>query len=424
MIRKLQRKFVWVAMLSLLIVLTLLVGLINGLNYRNLVKEADETLEMLADFNGDMDDLFPDDFEDDFDDDDDDNDFRSGRKELPPDFRGERRFQARYFTVELSASGELGSVNTRKIGTVDEKSAVAMAYIVSAGNKTRGFYSGYRYAGIPTDDGTRWLFLNREMELSTFRSFLWTSIGISFGASLLVLLLLILLSSRIIRPISESYEKQKRFITDAGHELKTPITIIRADADVLEEDLGENEWLQDIRSQTERLGSLTNDLIYLSRMEEDGIKMQMTSFSLSDAVIETAQPFQSVAMTQNKTFSLSVEPLLTLYGDEKSIRKLVSILLDNAMKYSPENGEIHLTLSKTAKQIHFSVTNTAEPMEKGNQDCLFDRFYRQDSSRNSETGGFGLGLSIARAVVQVHKGKIHAFSSDGCSLTVETVFLE
>ncbi len=425
MIRKLQRKFVLVAMLSLLIVLTLLVALINGLNYRNLIKEADDTLEMLSELDGEPDSDFQDDddeFEDPFEDDLDDPAFPD--RKIPQGFRGERRFQARYFSVDLSASGNVAAVNTRNIATVDEKSAVAMAYNVSSGSRTRGFKGNYRYAGVPIPDGTRWLFLNREMELSTFRSFLWTSIGISLGASLLVLLLLILFSSRIIRPISESYEKQKRFITDAGHELKTPITIIRADADVIESDLGENEWLQDIRSQTDRLSSLTNDLIYLSRMEEDGIKIQMTDFSLSDAVTETAQPFQSVALTKNKTFTLSVQPLVTLHGDEKSVRKMVSILLDNAMKYSPENGEIQIRLFQSSKQVHLSVTNTAVSMEKGSHDRLFDRFYRQDSSRNSETGGFGLGLSIARAVVLAHKGQIHAYSADGTTLTVEAVFPE
>ena len=149
----------------------------------------------------------------------------------------------------------------------------------------------------------------------------------------------------------------------------------------------------------------------------------MLDFPLSDVVSDAAQPFQAVAKAQSKTFSADVQPMLSLHGDEKSIRKLVSILLDNAMKYSPDGGTVALSLKKTGRQTLLSVTNTAENMEKGDQDRLFDRFYRADASRNSETGGFGLGLAIAKAVVESHKGKIRAVS-DGQSLTVEAAFPE
>lgn len=419
MIRKLQRKFVLAAMLSLLIVLGLLIGLINVLNYRILVREADDTLQMLSEIDGNMPGFFS------FGEMDASNPRRKdGRQKQPMEFIGERPYQARYFSVALSDSGESEEVDLQKVVTVDEQTAVEMARTAAKKGRTKGFSGDYRYLGVLSDSGTRWMFLNRERELSTFRSFLWSSVGISLGGALMVFLFLILLSAKIVRPIAQSYEKQKRFITDAGHELKTPITIIRADADVMEEDLGTNEWLSDIRTQTDRLGTLTNDLIYLSRMEEEGMKPQMTDFPLSDAVSDTAQPFQSIARTQNKTFSTDVQPAITLHGDEKAIRKLVSILLDNAMKYSPEAGGITLLLKKSGKQTRLSVTNSAENLEKGSQDRLFDRFYRADASRNSETGGFGLGLSIAKAIVETHKGRIRAYSADGQTLTVEATFAE
>ena len=418
MIRKLKRKFILAAMLSLFIVLGLLVGLINVLNYRTLVKEADETLSMLAVMDGNPPGAFI------FDDKD---------KPEPPDggkeheqrrgWNGERPYQSRYFSVTLSDSGDVLKSDLKNVVTVNEQTAVEMAKAAAAKNRKTGFSGDYRYLGISEDTETRWIFLNREPELSTFRAFLWTSVGISAAGFLMVFLLLMLLSARIVRPIALSYEKQKQFITDAGHELKTPITIIRADADVLEEDLPESEWIADIRSQTDRLSSLTNDLVYLSRMEEESAKPQMLEFPLSDVVSDTAQPYRAVALTQSKTFTTDIQPMLSLHGDEKSIRKLISILLDNAMKYSPEGGTISLSLKKTGRQLLLSVTNTAAHMEKGSQDRLFDRFYRADASRSSETGGFGLGLAIARAVVESHKGKIHAFS-DGESLTVEAAFAE
>ncbi len=413
MIRKLQRKFVLAAMLALFIVLAALIAIINILNYRSIVAESDDTLNLLAESGG----AFPD---------------RVSFFNEPHTgfghghgFNGETIFQSRYFSVLIDADGSASAVNLRNVATVDENAAIAMALEAREKGRERGFLDGYRFLrAAEENDSTRWIFLNRERELGTAREFLLTSIAISLAGFILVFLLLVLFSSRIVRPIAQSYEKQKRFITDAGHELKTPITIIRADADVIEEDLPKSEWLDDIRMQTDRLASLTNDLIYLSRMEEDGAKPQMSDFSLSSAVQETAQPFQSVARTQNKAFTVEIQPQLTLHGDEKSIRKLVSILLDNAMKYSPENGDVALTLKKSGRQTRLVVYNTAQNIEKGSADRLFDRFYRTDASRNSETGGFGLGLSIAKAITEAHKGRIRAYSSDGQSLTVEAILPE
>ena len=417
MIRKLQRKFVFAAMLSMLLVLGLLIGLINVLNYRMLVQEADMTLSMLSELRGEQPGTFTFDGRDMPEPPDD------TRRDQRREWNGERPYQARYFSVTLSESGEVLASDLKNVVTVDEQTALEMAKTAAKKGREKGFSDEYRYLGVPADSGTRWIFLNRAGELATFRSFLWTSIGISAAGFVMVFLLLMLLSARIVRPIAQSYEKQKQFITDAGHELKTPITIIRADTDVLEEDLPHSEWIADIRTQTDRLSSLTNDLIYLSRMEEERAKPQMLDFPLSDVVSDTAQPYRAIALTQNKAFSTDIQPMLSLCGDEKSIRKLVSILLDNAMKYSPEGGSIALSLKKTGRQILLSVTNTAANLEKGNQDRLFDRFYRADASRSSETGGFGLGLAIAKAVVDAHKGRIHA-NSDGQSLTVEATFPE
>ena len=417
MIRKLQQKFVLAAMLSLLIVLVVLIGVINVLNYRSVIKEADEVLQMLSDDPGErflfdgkkrMDDREPDD--------------GKGRGERRM-FNGETPFQWRFFTVTCSETGETSAVNLKNVATVDEETAILMAEQAAKKDRDCGFLNGYRYLRVQEEAQTRWIFLNLERELATAREFLLTSGAISLVGYVMVFLLLVLLSARIVRPIAQSYEKQKQFITDAGHELKTPITIIRADTDVIAEDQPDNEWLNDIRTQTDRLSTLTNDLIYLSKMEES-VKPLMMDFPLSEVVQESAQPFSAIARTQDKSFSVDIQPLLTLHGEEKSIRKLVSILLDNAMKYSPRQGAIALSLKKNGKQIKLSVVNTVETIEKGSADRLFDRFYRADASRNSETGGFGLGLAIAKAVTEAHRGRIHAFSADGRSLTVEAVFTE
>ena len=419
MIRALRKKFIAAAIVAVFLVLLVLIGAINALNYRSLVSDADGTLQILAENRG----AFPRQM------------FREQDRPtepLPPptdeldggpfDARrggsGELAYQSRFFTAWFS-DDKLSRINLDNLASLSEEEAAALAESVYAAGRAKGFADEYRYRRAACEGETMLLLLNCQRELATFRDFLYASIGISLGGTLAVFLLLLVFSGRLVRPIAESYEKQKRFITDAGHELKTPITIIRADADVLASELdGENEWIADIRKQTGRLAELTEDLIFLSKMEEENPALQMEELSLSELVDETAQSFQSLALSKGKRFSASVEPELQVKGDEKALGKLVSILLDNAMKYSPESGTVELTLEKTGKNALLIVRNSTQPMEKGSANRLFERFAREDRSRNSESGGFGLGLAIAKAVTEAHKGTIRAESEDGASLTV------
>ena len=426
MIKKLRRKFIVAAIIAVFLVLLVLIGSINVLNYRSLVSEADGTLQILAENKG----FFPQQMFREPD--------RPADPAAPPDtalppaeeawggFFGPQRggsrelaYQSRYFAAWFADDGALSRLNLDSLASLTEEEALTLAENVYASGKDRGFAGEYRCCRTSCDGETLLLFLNCERELSTFRTFLYASVGISLVGTLAVFLLLLLFSGRIVRPIAESYEKQKQFITDAGHELKTPITIIRADADVLQSELDEeNEWITDIRRQTSRLAELTSDLIYLSKMEEENAALPMQELSLSELVDETARSFQALAFSKGRVFSSSVAPDLRVSGDEKALAKLVSILLDNAMKYSPEGSTVELRLEQLGKAARLSVKNSSAPMEKGSADRLFERFAREDRSRNSESGGFGLGLAIAKAVTEAHRGKIHAQSEDGASLTV------
>ena len=219
--------------------------------------------------------------------------------------------------------------------------------------------------------------------------------------------------------MSESYEKQKSFITNAGHEIKTPLTVINADIDVLEMELEENEWLDDIKKQTKRLTDLTNQLVHLSRMEEANSSMPMSDFCISDMLEEITSSFQTLARTQNKKVTLQTQPALFLHGNEPSIQELFTILLDNSIKYSPDNTEISILLKQEGNFLKFCISNlTKDTITQEQLRQLFDRFYRTDSSRNSKTGGFGIGLSMAYAIVTAHKGKIKAESKHGDSLSI------
>ena len=408
MIRTLRVKWILASMGSLLVVLTVILGSAGILNYRKIVTDADRILVVLQENDGN----FP---------------IKKHPKENDAPPRGDRFFspelpyESRYFSVVFSSDGNVRSVNTGKIAAVDVETAIEYARSVWDKGKTQGFVGDYRYRMGESENGISIIFLDCGREMSSFRTFLVTSAGVGTIGFLAVLLLLILCSGRIVKPFVENYEKQKQFITDAGHELKTPLTIIDADAEVLEMDLGENEWLGDIKNQTKRLAQLTNDLILLSRMEEQQ-KMELIEFPISDVAEETLETFQALAKTQGKAILGQIEPMLSMRGDEKAIRQLITILLDNAVKYSDVGGRIELSLKKQKNAIHLEVFNTAESIAKDDLTHLFDRFYRTDKSRNSKTGGYGLGLSIASAIVTTHKGKITASTQDEKSLRIVAVF--
>lgn len=406
MIRKLRFRFIVLSMTALLILLCIIIAGMNIVNYTAIVAEADETLELLAQNRGtfpDMDKL--------------------GGMNPPFSFSPEIPYESRYFSILFTAGEEILQIDTSQIEAVDTAAATRLAVQAVNSGKTRGFLSNYRYFCSPEGNMIRIVFLDCGRKMDSFQTFLVSSILMALAGYMLFFFVIAYFSDRILRPVAESYEKQKRFITDAGHEIKTPLTIINADADVLEMDLGENEWLADIQKQTQRLTALTNDLVYLSRMEEDSEDIPMIEFPFSDVVAETAASFQALAQTQNKQLTCSIEPLLSITGNEKSIRQLISILMDNAVKYTPEGGSISLRVQRQNHQLCLTVRNTTlESIPEEKLKLLFERFYRMDSSRSTKTGGYGIGLSIASAIVSAHGGRIRATAPEGPSLQI-TVFL-
>lgn len=403
MIKKLRMKFIAIAILSTVLVLFIILGIINLLNYREAVERTDVVLELLLENQGRL-----------------PKDSYKIAKKKNSAITPELSFESRYFSVYVSKNGQIEQMDLGNIAAVDEEMAQEYVQKVQTSSKEKGFISNYRYAIEKTSEGTRIIFFDCTRYMESFERFLVTSIFVSVCGVAAIFILVVCLSKKAIEPVLESYEKQKRFITDAGHEMKTPLTIIDADASVLEMEYGTNEWLQDIQAQTKRMTRLTKDLIYLSKMEEN-TKLQMIDFPLSEVILEVAQSFQSLAVVQKKKFVLKVEPMLSLLGDEKAIRQLISILLENALKYSGENGTIKLTAEKKGKNIYIMVYNTAHFIKRKNLEQLFDRFYRTDESRNSQTGGYGIGLSIAKAVVSAHKGKITASTQDEKSLLITVI---
>lgn len=410
MIKQLRQKFIAVAMLSMFLVLTVIMGAINIINYQNILKDANNILAVLSDNGG----YFP----------------REKHPEDRPDMgkpldikdmSPETPYETRYFTVTFNSEGTAVSVNTGNIAAVKTSDAIALGTDIYDSGHSSGTTSDYRYRRLETDGQTMIIFLDCHKSLTNFRTFLLSSILVSVIGLVSVFILVIVFSKMVFKPVAESDRKQKQFITDAGHEIKTPLTIIDANTEVLEMTGGKNEWTRSIRNQVRRLTELTAGLIALARLDEGGSRLQKTDFSLSDAVAETAQGFQALALTQDKAFTVNVPDGLTYCGHEPSIRQLTAVLLDNALKYSPDHGTIRLNLEHQGRGFKLTVYNTALSVDTAGLNQLFERFYRADSSRNSQSGGYGIGLSIARAIVNAHKGKITAGSDDGQSLTITVI---
>lgn len=409
MIKKLKKRFLLLATVSMFVLMTILVALMNLVNYSSVLTETDMILDVLSQPNAPFDNPQkmpgrpPQDM----------------RAFIPHGMSPEVPYESRYFTAMVAKNGKIEETDSSRIISVDQESIAAYVQSAMESGKDRGFIGQFRFAKQTDDRMTRLIFLDCGRKIDSFRTFMWTSIIVGLSGCILVFLLFLFAADRIIRPIAESHEKQKRFITDAGHEIKTPLTIIGANLDLLEADYGENESLSDIRTQTKRLSELTGDLIYLSKMEEQDHALAKVEFPVSDLIMETAQQFHMLAEAGNKEYSLQIQPNLTMCASPDAIRQLTAILLDNAMKYSPDGGIVTLHLSASKKMLLLSVyNNTADPVSKENLVHLFDRFYRTDASRNSETGGHGIGLSIAQAITAAHNGKITAETKNGFDLTI------
>lgn len=400
MLKRLQRKFIGIAMGSLLLILLVLLGALNGAKFYQMQQKTGTLLSILAENEG----RFP--------------EIKGGHPPRddtrlgPLQLTQETPFETRYFIARVNQNGVISQIDTGHIAAVDSSQARQFAQAVLDKGVTSGYLGQYRYQTQQKDYGTLIVFLDCRSELQSMLSLLALSGMIALGTLVVMFILVWVFSRRAIRPVIESMEKQKRFITDASHEIKTPLAVISANTEVLELTQGESEWTRSTKNQISRLSGLVGDMLTLSRMEEEQVKLIFTEFSLSDAVQEAAESFESVARSFERRLEVSVRPNLTIKGDESSIRQLVSILTDNAVKYSTGTGVIRVELSRQGKYASLQVSNPCREIPE-NPGALFDRFYRADSSRTRQTGGYGIGLSVARAIVQAHRGKISAWGQDG-----------
>lgn len=384
MIRGIRRRFIRIALMVLALAMVLVTGIINAANWVNVRSELWETINTLNE-NGMQ---------------------KSGKGGKSRHMRN-MLDESRFFSVSILSDGAYVLNDTSRMTGADTEEMERVAKAALSSGRSSGFVEDYLFSVAERRGGKMALFLNCETKLTRVRRLALISVVACVGCIVLAWFLVALFSSRAIRPLVENAIQQKQFITDAGHELKTPLTVISANMDVLALESGKNEWIQSTQKQVANMRGLVNELIYLSRLDEEDARLEKREIDLSRLVRETAEPFIGMAEFAGKTMRLDVDDGLHLTGDEGMLKRMVSILCDNAVKYAPEGDEIVVALKRSRKGVAFSTENAVlKPLDDEMLQHLFDRFYRADVSRSKETGGYGIGLSVAKAIVEKHGGSI------------------
>ena len=394
MLKKMRLRFVAAAMAAMIAVVLILLCIINIWNYTIVADQQDRMLSLIANSAQAKTPSFG------------NGDFKPSGKS--GGFSIEQQYMMRFFSVSVDQNGSITAVNTNRIASISTDDATKYALSALKSNHTSGYYKDYRYLKTNTEQGITITFLNSERELVAVRNLLVVSGAVALASLFATFVLVLLFSSRAIAPYVRNIQTQKRFITDAGHELKTPLTAISTSADILAIELPENEWVRNIQQQSSRLSKLIANLITLSRLDEDKPFPEKITFSLSEAVWEISEPMQSIAAASGKQYACDIENDLYYCGDRNSIQQAISILLDNAIRYSNDSGNIYLRLRRRQRKIEILVSNTCKLNKEIDLHRIFDRFYRPDESRSKDLGGTGVGLSIAKATVESHGGKIFA----------------
>ena len=414
MIKSLQKRFIVTAMVAISLLLAVLLGVINVVNHVTTQRQIDHILEALVDNLGSYD---PPGI----------SEFQRGpaKRPVPNAPRPDDMLASRYFTVFFSNEGKILFADTKHIYAVSEEDAGEIAQEVYSEAVSSGRYDQfeYRLQNLPGDKGSFAVFLDTSAQRGNRLNVLLASCGGGVFCWLLMLLLVFLLSKRAIRPIAENMEKQKQFVTNAGHEIKTPLAIIMANTDAMELHNGENKWSRNIRAQTVRLTGLMQNLLTLSKMDEDNVVLPMTEFSFSLLLEEVLDTFYEMAKAKSVSVQADLQEKLFVKANRESLMQLVSILMDNAVRYTPVNGTISVLLQKKERGVCFQVKNTLDSASDIELDRLFERFYRGNAARTQETGGYGIGLSAAKAIVDAHKGKISAYYENNETEIVFSVLL-
>ena len=404
MFKSLRRKFVATSVASVAVVIILMASTLNFINYYKMGQRVDDSLYEASKSSALV------------------TIFSDGEEDM---------------IVTKNTASKTPNNNGFSIAKIDENKNVIRSYrddvlikgkddlqklVTDAVNEssTSGYVGTYRYLKVNNDAGNLVLLLNTQRDLDSFHAFMRTSIIVSSIVILSVFILLVLISKKVIAPIQQSYQKQKQFITDASHELKTPLAIIRSNTDVLELENGDSKWTKNIQNQVDRLTSLVNSLVVFSRMEEKDTA-EKVKFNLSESLHARIDDFEELASFQKKHIIADIDNNIYYRGEQQAIVQLMDILLENAIKYATKETNINVTLKKNKKYAMMKISNQAN-VKKGDLRKVFDRFYRLDESRNSTVKGYGIGLSMAKLIAEKHKEVIKAYAPEDGIFKIEVRF--
>lgn len=403
--KKLRLKMIGIVFASVVAAFTVLavVLIVCFTTYKN--NQADQITEMISENNGTVPQL---------------KDYEEQQKKQQSieryfnQYNEDSSYRTRFFRIFLDDDKEVTDVDMDHIAAVDKRKAVRMTKIAMLRKASVGNVGVYRYRKEEVNgEVTSIIFLDCRENQSFYRLAVTITVGSSVLLTLLITIIFAIASKHAVRPFEINSRRQKQFITDASHELKTPLAIISANAEVLQYKGDGNEWTQNIIDQTKHMGKLINQLLVLAKLDEVQEKSEKQEADLKMLLEETVKPFEEVAEQKNVSLKLHLEEEVKIRVNREQIGQLISILTENAAKYVNEGGKIVWRVSKTQHGAVMVVKNTTEKELPSDTKRLFDRFYRSDSSRTSKTGGQGIGLSIAKKIVDSHKGTISVKAGDG-----------
>lgn len=391
MTKTLKRRFIVFTMTAVTSLLVFIVLAINSLNWMMLERESDTVLETLVDADGS---------------------FQQMDFNRPPPFSRpldmDKMRASRFFIVRSDQSGNIVDVNIDQISAIDRETAKSYALEVLKSDDTSGRVHGYKFAVKQLGPNTLTFFMDTSEQSENFRMVLFASTAIAVLCWMILLLIVILLSGKVIRPVLVGMEKQKQFITNAGHEMKTPLAIIQSNNDTMALIHGENKYNVHIRNQTKRLNVLMSNLLTLAKLDEE-IPLPTETVNISEVANELLPVYMEDAQAHNLRFDVQIEPDIVIQTNKDSFRQMLTVLLDNAIKYTPDSGSVRLSLARDGRHIQIIAENTCDTFLEPDLERLFERFYRGDAARTQQKeSGYGIGLSAARAICENFGGKLTA----------------
>ena len=417
-IKKLQRKFIMIATAAVIAVMSVVLLSLNFYNFNSTYRLMYRTLRLIADNGGELNIAKGE-------------PGRDSKKENAfigeifkaqgddPEFNEESEFSLRYFSAVVNPDRTVERVNVRHIAAVDEDQAeeFALRAVFFGGRQGRFENDGLYYAYLVKDHGSPGqkiaVFMDCTNQEEATRLVIRYSLTVGFFCLIIFILIVWVFSGKAMEPVIRNMENQKAFITNAGHELKTPLAIISANTEVLEMTEGENEWTESIKKQIDRLTVLINNLITLSKTSETDDTI-LASIDFSECTKSVCDSFRTVIEGMGKALKTDIDENITVMATKDGLSELINILLDNASKYCDEGGIVSVELKSRSrgKGARLTVSNSYVEGENVDYSRFFERFYREDKSHNSKKAGYGIGLSMAKGFAEQFNGRIQASYKD------------